>query len=83
VKTQIEAVGGIKAGFVEGCLVLWANPTGTIVLAGTGTANSFFGFDDVGSTTGKVVSAPGGAAPSLVSIVPDVASNQYLVVTDE
>lgn len=84
VKEQIEAdVAGVTVRFNKGRLEVWTTTPGAISLDATGTANAMFGFDAAADTVGAVYGVPGGAAPALVSIVPDTGSNSYLVVVND
>lgn len=85
VKSQIETqtTNGVLVSFRDGCLELIAAPSGTLVLGAAGTANSKLGFMSGAASTAKPVTAPGGAAPSLVSLSPDTGSNGYILVVSE
>lgn len=84
VKTQIEAqAAGVTVRFNKGRLEMFVTTPGTISLDNTGTANSMFGFDVVSDTVAAPYGVPGAAAPALVSIVPDMSSNSYLVVVND
>lgn len=85
VKTQIEAqtTNGVLVSFRDGHVELIASPSGTLVLGAAGTANAMLGFMAGAASTVKPVTAPGGAAPSLVSIGPDTGSNGYILMVNE
>lgn len=84
VKTQIEAQAtGVTARFNKGRLELYATTPGSIVLDQAGTATAQLGFDAAVDQSAAPYNVPGGAAPALVQVVPDMASNSYLVVTND
>lgn len=83
--TQINA---IHAGYAHidasGRLVV-EDPAGavSVVLGATSTADTIFGFSKNGQT-GKVINAPDGVVPKLVSIGQDaLGGGTYLLTTDE
>lgn len=84
IKAQIEAqAAGVTAKFNKGRLELFVTAGTLINLDSAGTANGLLGFDTAADTASVVYAAPGAAAPALVSIVPDVSSNAYMVVVND
>lgn len=82
--TQIEAqAAGVTAKLYKGCLELYMATPGAISLDSLGTANALLGFSRDSDSANAPYNVPGGAAPALVQIVPDVSSNSFLVVTND
>jgi hypothetical protein len=76
IKQQIEAavgLSGLNVSSIRGALVIQEDTTTSgVAITGAGTANAILGFDSAGQT-GRVINAPGGAAPklSLFTVTPD------------
>lgn len=82
--TQIEAqASGVAAKLYKGCLELYMATPGAISLDSLGTANALLGFSRDSDSANAPYNVPGGSAPALVQIVPDLSSNSFVVITDD
>ena len=85
VKDQIlaQSTSTITATYNRGRLEVRATTPGVINLDLTGTANALLGFSQSEDSVGTPVNAPGGANPVFIALVPDTASNGYVLVVGE
>jgi hypothetical protein len=86
VATQIKAqLVTVTPRIIEGRLwIVEATVAAGVDLDATGTANQLLGFSTTDDTVGVVYGAPGGTAPTLVSISPGGGTDsEYIVTTDE
>lgn len=84
IKAQIEAViPTVRVAQVGGRIVLVeVDPVSGVALAAAGTAKGMLGYDASGTVVGRIVSAPGGEAPTIFNSY-SMSDNMHVIYLEE